>query len=65
MGYDSDTAIDIFSWYETGGLVGNILLGLMSDLLPIRSPVYLFATIASAILVVVLGQQHPKDSGGS
>lgn len=58
LGYDSSTAINIFSWYETGALLGSMCLGLLSDLLPVRSPVYVFATLSSALLVVLLGHHH-------
>lgn len=54
MHYDEATAIDIFSWFETGSFFGNILLGLTSDLLPVRSPLFMFATISSAALVACL-----------
>jgi sugar phosphate permease len=65
MHYSKEAAIDIFSWFEIGSLVGNVLLGLTSDLLPVRSPLFLFATLFSAALVACLGFHKPIDEGGS
>lgn len=49
--FNKTEALDIYSWFSTGSIFGNALLGLITDLLPIRSPVFEIGIITSAILM--------------
>jgi sugar phosphate permease len=40
MKYDKETALNIFSFLSIGNIVGNVLMGFISDILPLRSPVF-------------------------
>lgn len=63
--YEKPTAIDLTSWFEFGTFFGNILLGLGSDLLPMRSPLFLFATAVGSLFIVLLASMQATDQGGS
>lgn len=55
MGFDKQTALDIFTWFNAGTFVGNIGLGLGSDLFPLRSPLYLVGMVLASSLTFALG----------
>lgn len=55
--FTKDVALDIFSYFNAGSFFGNVIMGLISDLVPIRSPVYIagifLATLFSFFLINV------------
>jgi sugar phosphate permease len=54
LGYDYATSANIFSLFSTGSIVGNILLGFLTDFLPYRSPVFLIGIIIGTLLTLTL-----------
>lgn len=50
----------MFSYFGAGSFLGNALMGLTSDLLPIRSPIYEVGIIISTILVFLLTSLHSQ-----
>ncbi len=54
LGYSKNTSADIFSLFSTGSIVGNILMGLSTDFLPYRSPVFLCGTSLATLLTLAL-----------
>lgn len=49
LGYTQTQTGDITSWGSTGGIIGSILMGLLSDVLKCRSPVHLIGCIGGTI----------------
>ena len=58
-------ALDIFSYFLSGGFLGNVLLGFISDILPMRSPVFELGIITSTILMSVLASADAPSSAVS
>ena len=52
--FDKATALNMFSYYFSGSFIGNGLIGFLSDVTPIRSPVFLIGILTSAALVFEL-----------
>ena len=54
MDLSKDTALDIFKIFSTGAFAGNIFMGCVSDVLPMRSPIFeLGILISTAMLYLV------------
>lgn len=41
LNFDKTTSANIFSVFDAGAIAGNIPMGLITDFLPIRSPVFI------------------------
>lgn len=54
LSFEKATALNIYSLFSTGSFFGNVIMGLSSDLLPIRSPVFLFGVTVSCFLTILL-----------
>lgn len=54
--FSKSESLDIFSYFSAGSFFGNILMGLASDLVPLRSPIFEGGIIFSTILVFVLAK---------
>ena len=54
-------AANITSWSSTGGILGSILMGLMSDVLVVRSPVHLVGCIIGALSLSFLTSIRDQD----
>lgn len=63
-GYSQTQALDLASLFSAGAVPGNILMGLVSDLLPMRSPVFEAGVLLSALLTFLLGAL-PQTSGSA
>ncbi|CDW90244.1 major facilitator superfamily protein [Stylonychia lemnae] len=61
LGYSKDTSANIFSLFSTGSIVGNILLGLTTDFLPYRSPVFLIGTTLASLMTLALTIWNSND----
>lgn len=61
LGYDYFTSANIFSLFSTGSIVGNLLMGLSTDLLPYRSPVFLLGTFMATICTLALTLWNNND----
>jgi sugar phosphate permease len=61
LGYTQIEAGDITSWGSTGGIIGSIILGLLSDVLTKRSPVHLLGCIGGALSLSLLTTIRDKD----
>jgi len=44
----------MFSYFSIGSIVGNVLMGLASDLLPIRTPIFETGIVLSTIFIFLL-----------
>ena len=55
MHFSKGDALNMYSLFSGGGLVGNVVLGLISDLVPMRTPVYEVGVILSVFFTFVLG----------
>lgn len=62
LAYSKNDALDMFSLFSAGTFPGNILMGLISDLLPMRTPVFLSGVLLSSLLTFLLGTL-PKSQG--
>lgn len=59
VGYNKTEELDLFKMFSTGSFFGNLVLGVISDLVPMRSLVYEFGIMLSTILMfVVAGLTH-------
>jgi sugar phosphate permease len=62
LGYDQKKAADITSWGSTGGIIGSLMMGVLSDVLVVRSPVHLLGcsigAICLSLLTTVRDQNH-------
>ena len=54
LNFEKATALNIYSLFSTGSFFGNVIMGLSSDLIPMRSPIFLFGVIASCLLTILL-----------
>ena len=54
LNYSSGTAANIFSLFGTGSIVGNLIMGFSTDILPWRSPVYLIGVLLSSLMTLTL-----------
>lgn len=54
LGFSKKTSADIFSLFSTGSILGNILMGLFTDFLPYRSPVFMIGTTIATIITLAL-----------
>jgi OPA family glycerol-3-phosphate transporter-like MFS transporter 1/2 len=52
--FSKDTSANIFSLFGVGAICGNLLMGLSTDLLPLRSPVFLLGILISALATLTL-----------
>lgn len=59
MNFTSSESADIFSLFSAGTFPGNIIMGFVSDLLPMRSPVFEVGILISALLTFILGSLPP------
>mgnify|MGYP000200197877 FL=1 len=55
----------MFSLFSAGTFPGNILMGLTSDLLPMRTPVFEAGVLLSALLTFLLGALPPSAGAAS
>jgi len=62
LGYTKNESADIVSIGSTGGIVGSLIMGLLSDILIIRSPVHLLGcsvgAVSLSLLTTVKGNTH-------
>jgi sugar phosphate permease len=58
LGYSQVEAGNITSWGSTGGIIGSVSLGLLSDVLRCRSPVHLLGCIGGTISLSFLTTIH-------
>jgi sugar phosphate permease len=54
LGYSKDEAGNITSLGSVGGIIGCLLMGLLSDLLVVRSPVHLVGCAIAAVCLCLL-----------
>jgi sugar phosphate permease len=54
LGYQKSQVVSITSVGSTGGIIGSILMGFLSDLIAIRSPVHLMACAVGATSLSLL-----------
>ena len=54
LNYTKDQSANIFSLFGVGSICGNLLMGLSTDLLPLRSPVFMLGIIVSTLSVFAL-----------
>lgn len=54
LNYTQIEAGNITSWGSTGGIIGSIMMGLLSDVLVVRSPVHLMGCILGAVSLSLL-----------
>ena len=60
LDFSKDTALNIFKLFSTGSLVGTILMGFVSDILPMRSPVYEAGILLSTVMMFLVSS-HDAD----
>lgn len=53
MGFPKSDALDIFSYFSVGSFIGNALMGLVSDLVPLRSPIFELGIVLSTIFMFI------------
>lgn len=61
LDFDKDTALDIFKLFSTGSFIGNILMGCVSDLVPMRTPVFEIGIFVSTIMMYLV-TTHEADA---
>lgn len=54
LSFTKSEALDIFKLFSTGSFVGNILMGCVSDLLPMRSPIFELGILVSTIMMYLV-----------
>ena len=58
MHYSKDDALNMYSLFSIGGLLGNVIMGLVSDLVPMRTPVFevgvILSVVFNTIFVIIL-----------
>jgi len=54
LNYSKDASANIFSLFGVGSIFGNLLMGLSTDLLPLRSPVFMLGIFLSTLSVFAL-----------
>lgn len=54
LDYSKDASANIFSLFGVGAICGNILMGLSTDVLPIRSPVFMLGILLSTVTTFAL-----------
>ena len=54
LNYSKDTSANIFSLFGVGAIFGNVLMGLSTDVLPMRSPVFMFGILMSTLATLTL-----------
>ena len=54
LGYSKEEAGNITSLGSIGGIIGSIIMGLLSDVLFVRSPVHTFGCIIGAICLTLI-----------
>lgn len=63
LDFSKDVSANIFSLFGFGSIFGNILMGLSTDLLTIRSPVFILGILISTISTLVLTLWGGHGSG--
>lgn len=58
LGYSKDQAGNITSLGSVGGIIGSLLMGLLSDVLVVRSPVHSFGCIIGALCLCLITSVH-------
>ena len=58
LGYSKDAAGNISSLNSAGGIIGSLVMGLLSDVLFVRSPVHTFGCIIGAICLSLITTVH-------
>ena len=61
LGYSKNRAGEITSLGSVGGIIGSILLGILSDVLVVRSPVHLIGCSVGATCLVLISSVHNQD----
>lgn len=61
--YTKETSANIFSLFGVGAIFGNVLMGLSTDILPLRSPVFILGITLSALSVFALTLWGDASSG--
>ncbi len=64
LDYSKDASTNIFSLFGVGAICGNILMGLSTDILAIRSPVFILGIIVATISTLALTLWGDASSGG-
>ena len=54
--FSKSDALDIFSYFSVGSFFGNVLLGLTSDIIPLRSPIFELGIVLSTIFMFILAK---------
>jgi len=54
LNFEKTTSLNIYSLFSTGSFFGNVIMGLSSDILPIRSPIFLFGAAISCLLTILI-----------
>lgn len=65
MHYSKDDALNMYSLFSIGGLLGNVIMGLVSDLVPMRTPVFEVGVVLSVVLTTILGTYSSGTGGQS
>ena len=58
LGYSKDQAGDITSLGSVGGIIGSLVMGLLSDVLVVRSPVHTVGCTIGAICLTLITSVH-------
>lgn len=61
LGYTQVEAGNITSWGSTGGIIGSLIMGFLSDVLVCRSPVHLLGCIGGALSLSLLTTVRDQD----
>lgn len=58
---DKDTSLDIFKLFSTGSLIGNLVMGLISDLAGLRSLIYELGLVLSCFVMFLISGLDESD----
>lgn len=64
LGYSKDEATNITSLGSAGGIVGSLIMGLLSDLLSVRSPVHTVGCAVGALCLSLITTVHDSSHTG-
>jgi sugar phosphate permease len=53
LGMTKSKALDVFSYFSSGSFLGMPAMGLVSDILPIRSPIFEVGILVSTLLLLI------------
>ena len=54
MLFPKSKALDIYNLFSMGSFFGNVIMGVISDIIPIRTPVFLAGVIISSLMAFLI-----------